>query len=71
MDFQQEMRSALRYLEFLVERGGALGRALQTAALDDEALDQDDLASLDEAARDRDAGAVVGHQEARRRLLES
>jgi len=62
-----EMRSALRYLEFLVERGGALGRALHAAPLDDEDL----AASLDEALRDRESGAVVDHREARRRLLES
>lgn len=66
-----EMRSALRYIEFLVERGGALGRALHAAPLDDEDLESDDAASLDEALRDRESGAVVDHREARRRLLES
>ena len=68
---EAELRSALRYLELLLERGGALGRALHAAALDDEALDADDLASLDEAVRDAESGATIEHRDARRRLLES
>ncbi len=68
---EAERRSALRHLELLLERGGAPGRALHAAPLDDENLESDDAASLDEALRDRESGAVVDHREARRRLLES
>ena len=67
---ETETRSALRYLEFLLDRGGALGRALHAAPLDDEALDQEDLASLADALRDAESGAVLDHREASRRLLE-
>jgi len=68
---EAEVHSALRYLEFLLERGGALGRTLHAAPLDDEALDPDDLASADEALRDAESGASLDHREVRRRLLES
>jgi hypothetical protein len=66
-----EIHSAVRYLEYLVDRGGLVGKALANAPLDDEELDKDELVELEEALADLASGAVVGHEEARKRLLES
>lgn len=67
---ESELHAALRYLEFL---GGAqedpVARALREAPEDDEPLTAHDREALEESDRDVEAGRVVSHQEARRRLL--
>lgn len=66
-----DLRAALRYIEYLVERGDAVGRALSGAKLDDEPLSTEELADLEEALADLSSGATVGHEVARKRLLGS
>lgn len=64
-----ELRPALRFLQFLRDGGAPALRALALAPEDDEPLTDEDRAALDEARADLAAGRVVSHAEARRRLL--
>jgi hypothetical protein len=65
-----ELRPALRFLEFLRNQGAPPAlRALALAPMDDEPMTDEDRAALEEARADVAAGRVVSHAEARRRLL--
>lgn len=67
---EPEVHAALRFVEYLRrEAADPVARALSEAPYDDEPMTADDLAELDAAELDRQAGRVVSHDEARRELL--
>jgi hypothetical protein len=67
-----EIGTALRYLEYLVKRGAdPVARALASAPLDQEGIDDFDLDILREVLADLESGRVVSHAEIRERLQDS
>lgn len=67
---EPEEHAALRFLEYLAERGAdPVLRALAAAPDEDEPLTDEDREALRQGREDAAAGRVVSHEEAVRRLL--
>jgi hypothetical protein len=67
---EAEVDAALRFVESLHhDRQDPVARALRAAPPDGEPLTPEDLAELEAAELDWEAGRTVPHEEARRRLL--
>jgi hypothetical protein len=61
--------AAKRFLEYLLSKAGdSLLRAFLSAPEDDEPLDEEDLAHLDEAERDLDECRVVAWEDVKQEL---
>ena len=67
---RREIRAALRYVEYLVDRGDPVAKSLDSAREDDEPLGTDELQALEEGLKDLAEGRLISHQEVCARLAE-